>query len=62
MSSRSSTWNWSLSNHDDGLLERLVKLNILTCTQPVFLNFDIPVINRRVGERGFKYYIPLKQC
>ena len=60
MSLRLLIWNCPLSNNDDGLLERLVKLNIFTYTQLVFLNFDMPIINRRMDKGDFKHYTPLK--
>ena len=49
MSLRLLIWNCPLSNHDDGLLERLVKLNIFTY-----------IINRRMDKGDFKHYTPLK--
>ena len=62
MSTRLSIWNCPLSNHDEGGLERLVKLNIFTYTQLVFLDFNIPMINRRMDKGDFKHYMPLKHC
>ena len=38
----------------------VIKLNIFTYTQLVFLNFDMPIINRRMDKGDFKHYTPLK--
>ena len=58
MSLRLLIWNCPLSNHDDGLLERLVKLNILPPKRPSI--WKLPIINRRMDKGDFKHYTPLK--